>query len=341
MKHPAPGIILGALLMAGCVVPASRATAPDQAQQTLSQLGRDPAEFPAFVESLKAKARAQGISQPTLERAFASVHFVDRVIKADQQQPEQQITLDDYLRRVLPDSKITQAKAAMQDPQAALQRVSQRYGVPPQYIVALWAMESQFGRIQGKEDVISALATLAFEGRREAFFTRELLAALTIIEQGHLPDRAMSGSWAGAMGQNQFMPSSFLNYGADGDGDGKIDIWNNLDDVFASTANYLAKEGWHQTQRWGEEVTLPAEFTASLAGIETRKAKSVAEWRRLGVQASAGASSADTQRAWIILPDDLQGRAFMVYDNFRTIMQWNRSYYFAISIGRLADAISP
>ncbi|RWR03787.1 hypothetical protein ED28_02025 [[Pantoea] beijingensis] len=362
MKHPALNVLTLSLLLVGCASKNSAAPAPASVvspapaapviqnggglqpvpgKTTLAQQGRDPAEFPAYVEQLKAEARQQGINEATLNSAFANIHFVDRVITSDRNQLEQKVTLDDYLARVLPGWKIKQAKEFYLRYQSALVPVSEKYGVPPQYIVALWAMESSFGKIQGKEDVISSLSTLAFEGRREAFFTRELISALTIIQQGHITAAEMKGSWAGAMGQNQFMPSSFLQYGADGDGDGKIDIWSNVDDVFASTANYLAKEGWHADESWGREVVLPVDFAKQQAGLKTGQAKTVGAWQKLGVRMTNSVSLPDTaQRAWIILPDDLEGRAFMVYDNFRTIMHWNRSYYFAISIGRMADAIA-
>lgn len=365
MKTPSLSTIILALALAGCA--SKNSAAPTQAsaapalpssvsagsavthghflsstsKSTLATEGRDPAEFPAYVAQLKDKARQQGIDDATLNTAFNGVHFVDRAISADRNQLENKVTLSEYLGRVLTTAKIQQARDSLQQYRAQLAPVSQRSGVQPEYIVALWAMESHFGNIQGREEVISALSTLAFEGRREAFFTRELIAALHIIQQQHIAPGDLQGSWAGAMGQNQFMPSSFLRYGADGDGDGKIDIWNNTDDVFASTANYLAKEGWRAGEGWGREVVLPVDFEKQQAGIKSSQGKSVGEWQKLGVRMTNSLSLPDTaQRAWIILPDDMEGRAFMVYDNFRTIMHWNRSYYFAISIGKMADAIA-
>lgn len=314
---------------------------PTPSSSTLAQQGRDPAEFPAYVEQLKAQARQQGIDQATIDTAFTGVHFVDRVIKSDRGQLEKKITLNDYLSRVITQAKIDKGRENLQQYQNQLQPIAAASGVQANYIVALWAMESQFGSIQGKEEVISALSTLAFEGRREAFFTKELMAALKIIQQQQISAADLKGSWAGAMGQSQFMPSSFLNYGKDGDGDGKIDIWNNLDDVFASIANYLQREGWQAGQRWGVEVTLPGNFDAQLAGLKTPQAKTVAQWQQLGVQANnPDAASNGAQRAWIVTPEDGDGRSFMVYDNFRTLMHWNRSYYFAISIGTMADALA-
>ncbi|WP_186368642.1 lytic transglycosylase domain-containing protein [Yersinia alsatica] len=307
----------------------------------LSQQGRDPAGFPAYVEQLKAQARANGISEATLNVAFANIHFVDRVIQSDRNQLEKKVTLDDYLAKVLTANRIKQGKENFQRYKPRLSQVTARYGVPERYIVALWGMESSFGKIQGKEDVISALSTLAFEGRREAFFTKELMAALQIIQQGKVEEPQLKGSWAGAMGQSQFMPSSFLTYGADGDGDGKIDIWNNIDDVFASTANYLSTEGWKPGIGWGQEAQLPEGFNVALAGLKDNQAKTVAQWQQLGVTLIPGGRVVNSDlRAWVIIPDDVQGRAFLVYDNFRTLMHWNRSYYFAISIGMMADSIS-
>src|SRR5476649_656546 len=353
MKLSVLAVLVTSVILSGCaresvatepqvVAPAAApaAAAEKPTKTTLADQGRDPAEFPAYVEQLKTQARQQGISQQTIDSAFANVHFLDRVINSDRNQLEKKITLDDYLTRVLPQAKIEQARIQYQTNLPALTQASARYGVQPQYIVALWAMESNFGKIQGKEDVFSALATLAFEGRREAFFTKELMAALKIVDSGHATSDMMKGSWAGAMGQSQFMPTSYLNYGADGDGDGKIDIWNDTNDVFASTANYLSTEGWKGDQGWGQEVKLPAGFDASLAGLKNNQMHTASYWQQKGVTQADGSALASTAtRAWVITPDDLQGRAFLVYDNFRTIMHWNRSTYFALSIGMMADGI--
>lgn len=308
---------------------------------TLAEQGRNPAEFPAYVEKLKSQARKQGISNETLAKAFANIHFVDRVIQSDRNQLEKKITLDDYLTRVITPAKIKQARSLAKQHRSELEKVSANSGVQSRYIVALWAMESNFGKLQGKEDVISALATLAFEGRREAFFTNELMSALKIIQRGDVRATQMKGSWAGAMGQNQFMPSSLLRYGKDGDGDGKIDIWNNTRDVFASTANYLAVEGWERGGAWGYEVKLPAGFNSSLLGTSPEQGKSVAQWKKLGITLPGGAHlPVSSKKAWLVRPDDGLARSFLVYNNFRTLMHWNRSYYFAISIGKMADAIA-
>lgn len=318
--------------------PAASATA--SGGERLSQTGRDPKEFPAFVTRLRVQAREAGISVATIDSAFANLHFVDRVIRSDRNQPEQKITLDDYLANVMPPSRIDRARQLRQQHRDALAKTQATWGVQGNYIVALWALESGFGQIQGKEDIFSALATLAFEGRREAFFTGELMAALRMVDEGHISIMQMKSSWAGAMGQNQFMPSSYLRYGADGDGDGKIDIWNNTQDVFASSARYLAKEGWQRGGHWGIEVSLPPGFDKTLAGIKAQQGKPVADWLQSGVRPKTGAVvPGSTQQAWIVIPDDARGRSFMVFQNFLTLMRWNRSYYFAIGVGMMADAI--
>ena len=308
-------MVLTALLLAGGAKQAVSAPtvgelSPTPAKQasTLAGIGRNPAEFPAYIERLKSKALAQGIPQSTVDSAFANVHFVDRVIVADRNQLEKKITLDDYLKRVLPAWKIQRGKEMRQRYHPQLARATARYGVPEPYIVALWGMESGFGKYQGKEDVISALSTLAFEGRREEFFTNQLMAALQIIEQGHVDAGNLKGSWAGAMGQCQFMPTSLLTYAADGDGDGKIDIWNNIDDIFASTANYLATEGWQPGIGWGREVKLPAEFDAASLGLKEAQGQPVAEWTNQGILLPDGSPGNDSNLLIVfyvqIMPDD-------------------------------------
>ncbi len=355
MKLSAISLLIAAALLAGCAgkhrvgdrshVMNTPTSATSSGMRTLPPLPafekpRVPASFPEYVKLLKQYALEQGIPTEIADNAFANVHFISRIVTADRTQLEKTTTLDSYLRRVLTARKVSQAKEKYQEYLPKLSIATSRYGVPERYIVALWAMESDFGRLQGNEDIISAMATLAFEGRREAFFTKELMSALLIVKQGHTTLDKLKGSWAGAMGQSQFMPSSYVKYGSDGDGDGYIDIWKNVDDVFASTANYLATEGWQPGQNWGREVRLPANFQKNLAGLETAQAKSLTQWQHLGVQLPDGSTlpSADFN-AWIITPDDMQGRAFIVYDNFRTLMHWNRSYYFAISVGMLADRI--
>lgn len=304
---------------------------------------REPSQFPAYVELLKQHAVAQGIKPSTVERGFANIHFIERVVKADKGQPEKRatVTLESYLKNVLPASRINAGAQKYWENEAILNAVSKRYGVPPQYIVSLWGLESGFGRSQGKEDVISALATLSFEGRREALFSKQLLAALEIMDKGYIPeDQQLKGSWAGAMGQSQFMPTSYLSYAADGDGDGKMDIWNNTADVFASIANYLSTEGWQAALPWGYQITLPADFDKQLEGVKAEQGKTVAQWQQLGIKLPAFAQLPSSVKTWVVIPDDPQGRAYLVTENFRTIMHWNRSYYFALSVCLMADGVA-
>ena len=296
--------------------------------------------FAIFVSHLQEKAKQQGISQATIDVAFTDITLLKRVIASDKNQLEKKITLDDYLKRVLTHTRILRGREMYQQNADQLTKTAEKYGVPARYMVALWGMESSYGRIQGKENIISAMSSLAFEGRRQTFFTNQLMAALQILEEGHIEMDNLKGSWAGAMGQCQFMPGSFIKYGADGDGDGKIDIWNNRADVFASIANYLATEGWDAKLPWGREVILPIDFDHSLSGLDEEKAKTVVEWKKLGMTLPNLTKHEMQQPIWLVLSDDTEGRAFIVYRNFKTLMHWNRSYYFAISVGMLADSVA-
>lgn len=299
-------------------------------------------QFPVYIESLKEFARQNGISDQTINVAFSQVYFLERVIKADKNQPEVKITFAQYLKNVVSPAKIKTAKEKYQQYKTQLQKASKLTHVPANYIVALWGIESGFGRNQGKEDIISALSTLSFEGRREAFFARELLAGLHILQEGHIEKSKFKGSWAGAMGQNQFMPSSYIAFGLDGDNDGIIDIWNNQADIFASTGNYLSTVGWNESEGWGNKVTVPKELPASLVGLDDAQAKTVLKWQDLGIkwQDKNQAHLKSTTKAWLIYAEkEDPTTAYLVSNNFRTIMHWNRSLYFAVSVGTLADAI--
>lgn len=200
--------------------------------------------FDSYVEGLKSEAREKGISESIINSAFDGITFTERAVKADKNQPEKKLTLDEYIPRAVPDWKVKQANQLYQKHKAALEEIGQRYGVQPRFIVALWGVESNFGRLMGNYNVVEALSTMAYEGRREAFFRNQVMAALEILDAGHIAPKDMKGSWAGAMGQPQFMPTSFLSYAVDGNGDGKIDIWQTEADVFASAANYLKNAKW-------------------------------------------------------------------------------------------------
>jgi membrane-bound lytic murein transglycosylase B len=312
---------------------------PKSPKVPIFDLPRTPENFPAYAEALKQFARLNGISDKIIEIGFNHIYFLNHVVTADKNQPEKKITLSQYLTRIVSDNRIKLAKQKKNQYFKPLLHTQQLTGVPLEYIVALWGVESGYGVYQGKEDVISALATLAFEGRREAFFSRELIAALNVLQKGYITKDKFKGSWAGAMGHCQFMPSSLLNFGKDGDGDGIIDIWNNPNDVISSIANYLVMVGWESNGYWGNKVKLPEQFDRSLIGLDNNKARTISEWQALGVSFDdKKAKPTNSNQAWIILPDEQDyTNGYIVYHNFKTLMHWNRSYFFAIAIGTLAD----
>ncbi|MCG9785118.1 lytic murein transglycosylase [Vibrio brasiliensis] len=299
--------------------------------------------FEEYVEGLKDEARQNGISELVIEQAFDNVTHKPRAVKADKNQPEKKLTLDEYIPRAVPDWKVKQAKSLYQKHYADLKEIGDAYGVQPRFIVALWGVESNFGKFTGNYRVIDALSTMAYDGRREDFFRKETMAALQILEQGHIAVEDFKGSWAGAMGQCQFMPSSFLAFAADGSGDGKKDIWNSEADVFASAANYLSQSGWDDSYTWGRQVKLPQGFDTSIQGRSEEKGKYLQEWNKLGVTRYDGRplSQLDQDiKAWLIAPDDANGRVYLVYNNYNVLMKWNRSYYFALAVSHLADRIT-
>lgn len=303
----------------------------------LAQAG-EPEGFADYVAELKEFAAAEGISAAAIEEAFAEVRFYDRAVSADRNQPERTITLESYLPRAVPDWKVAQGVERWREHRELLAEVAAEYGVQPRFIVALWGIETNYGGYTGNFRIISALTTMAFEGRREAFFRDQLLQALQIIDAGHIEPEDMRGSWAGAMGQTQFMPSSFLSYAVDFDGDGQIDIWQSYPDVFASAANYLAQTGWDDTKTWGRQVQVPADLDADLVGMDQRR--SLAEWQELGVRRYDGTDlpTRDIEAA-LIMPDGQQGRIYLAYHNWEVLLRWNRSHYFAVAVGHLADRL--
>lgn len=297
------------------------------------------ASFEAWLAEFRAEARARGISAATLERAFSGVRPLDAVIEADRRQPERRLSFAEYRAKVVSEARIRRGRQLLAEHRALLERIRARYGVPPQTLVALWGIESSYGTYKGTYRVIDALATLAWEGRRAELFRRELLAALEILERGEREPERLLGSWAGAMGQCQFMPSSFLFYAVDFDGDGRRDIWTSLPDVFASMSHYLARAGWSGGQRWGRPVRLPVRLDPALVGLDRRE--DLAAWSRRGVRTlEGGPLPVVPVQASLLLVDGESGPAFLVYSNFRTLMAWNRSTYFALSVGLLADALA-
>ncbi|BFT29829.1 lytic murein transglycosylase [Alteromonas sp. D210916BOD_24] len=303
------------------------------AKNALSEAG-----FSDYLANIKREAVAQGMDINWLDGVFSDIRFRPTVVKSDKNQPERKITLDNYLKTRVPDWKVTKAVEAYTHHKALLDEVGARYGVQPRFIVALWGNESNFGKIQGSYHLLSALASLAYEGRREKLFKDNFFAALTILQQGHIEPEMLKGSWAGAMGQTQFMPLSFLHYAVDYDGDGKKDIWNTPADVFASIANYLASEGWNSEGTWGRQVTLTQ--PVSVSGLSKANMKTLAYWKGQGVKRYDGSDLPDVSvDASLIMPDGEKGRVYLVYNNFHTLMKWNRSTYFGLSVGYLSERI--
>jgi membrane-bound lytic murein transglycosylase B len=296
-------------------------------------------DFAAWLLELRAEALREGISEATLDAALTQIKPIPRVIELDRKQPEFTLTFAQYLQRVVPASRVAKGRKKFAENREILDVIGQKYGVQPQFIVAFWGIETDFGRVTGGFRVIPALATLAFDGRRSAYFRKELLQALRIIDEGHISAPKMMGSWAGAMGQAQFMPSSFNGYAVDHDGDGRKDIWTTREDVFASAANYLSRHGWRGGERWGRRVRPPTGFDASLRGLKVKKP--IAAWAALGVTLPDGTPLPGTElQASLIVPAKEGGPAYLVYENYRVILKWNRSHYFAIAVGRLADQIA-
>jgi membrane-bound lytic murein transglycosylase B len=259
------------------------------------------------------------------------------VIALDRKQPENKVSLTRYLENTITDGRIEKGRDMLVEHAEMLEKVSKRYGVQPKYIVALWAIESDFGRQQGSFSVIRSLATLAFEGRRAEFFSKELIAALKILQAENIPSSELRGSWAGAMGNCQFMPSTFLAYAVDATGDGHRDIWTAKYDVFASIANYLSSIGWNNDEEWGRAVLLPDDF--KIAEATLKQGKSANDWAKRGlkyVDDTAPDGKATYYAIYAGTPDE---GALLVTENFNVILQWNRSRYFATAVGTLADAI--
>ena len=294
--------------------------------------------FAGFLDGVRSEARARGLKEATISSALDGLAPIERVVELDRRQPEFTLTFDQYMRRVVSAQRVEKGRARLAEHRGILDRVARAYRVQPRFIVALWGIETDFGRVRGSFPIIAALATLAHDGRRSRYFRKELFNALTIIDQGHISARAMIGSWAGAMGQNQFMPSSFLRYAVDHDGDGRRDIWTNRADVFASTANYLREVGWRDDQTWGRPVRLPSGFDPELLGLKTRKG--LAAWQKLGVRRADGTDLPGRNLAASILRPGEDGPPFAVYDNYRAILKWNRSHLFAVAVGSLADRIA-
>lgn len=297
-----------------------------------------PEAFEQCKLQLQEKAVQAGVSAETARNVMAGVSHLDKVIELDRRQPEFTTTFADYLNRRVNDARVTRGRELIREHHKLLHQVTEATGVPAPYLVAFWGLETNFGSYFGKMSVPDSLTTLACDARRSTFFTEQLIAALRIIDEGAIPVEQMEGSWAGAMGHVQFMPTVFLKHAVDADGDGRRDLWNSLPDAMMSAGRFLQSMNWDGDYRWGREVLLPENFDYSFSD---GRRLALGKWRELGITDAFGNPLAreDIQAA-LIVPAGHKGPAFLAYHNFKVIMGWNRSEFYAIAVGHLADRIA-
>ena len=302
------------------------------------ELAASNARFERWIKAFRARALTKGISSVTFDKAFRGVRYDADVIKRDRNQSEFSKTLWEYLDSAVSNTRIANGKAAIANHRKTLDRIEARYGVDKEVVAAVWGLESSYGRFKGSEDLIGSLATLSFDARRSDFFEQQLIAGLQILQAGDVAPRSMTGSWAGAMGHTQFIPTSYLDYAVDFTGDGKRDIWgDDPTDALASTANYLAKFGWVKGQPWGVEVRVPNGFDYSLASRKVLK--SPAAWGGLGIKDVNGKAVPNHGKASILLPAGAKGAAFMIFKNFEVIERYNTADAYVIGVGHLSDRL--
>lgn len=317
-------------------------TAPQIGGQMIDEIPAvDPAVqrgFENWLTEFKPRALASGISEATWTRATTGLRYNPKVIERDRYQAEFVKPIWDYLDSAVSDERIALGQAALRENAAVLREIEARYGVEKEVVVAVWGMESRYGARRGSTLILPALATLAYDGRRGSFFQSQLIAALKIIQSGDIDPGHMTGSWAGAMGHTQFIPSSYLAYAVDFTGDGKRDIWSdNPADALASTAAYLARSGWSKGQPWGVEVSLPPGFNYDLAGKRVKKSPS--DWAALGVRTVSGGTVPNYGSASILLPAGANGPALMIFGNFTAISRYNNADAYVIGVGHLSDRL--
>jgi membrane-bound lytic murein transglycosylase B len=294
--------------------------------------------FDDWLAAFRQDAAAQGISDATLDAALTGLAPVERVIELDRRQPEFLQTFADYLARRLTPERLARGHVLLVEHAALFDALAQQYGIPKTVLVAFWGLETNYGGFLGSLNIPASLATLAYDGRRSAFFRSQLLDALRILDAGHVAAIDMKGSWAGAMGHMQFMPSTFRAYALDADGDGRIDLWGSLPDAMHSAANYLKRAGWRTGEPVAREVTLPPGFDVKRARIAHRLP--VRDWAAAGVLAADGGALPEVAgSAAVILPQGWQGPAFMVFHNFDVVMRWNRSVNYALAVAQLAHQL--
>lgn len=307
-------------------------------QIVLAEASRSNRAFQRWIEGFRTRARAKGIRDSVFNTAFKGVQFNTDVIEKDRNQSEFTKQIWEYLDSAASDTRVKNGRDALRKNRKILQQIESRYGVEAEVVAAVWGLESAYGSFRGNVPIIEALASLAFDGRRGRFFEQQLIAALQIIQSGDVPPQQMTGSWAGAMGHTQFIPTSYLSYAVDFRGDGKRDIWSDdPTDALASTAAYLKNFGWKKGQPWGVEVTLPRGFDYGQTGERIKK--SPTDWAAMGVRDTKGRKVPNHGRASILLPAGAQGAAFMIFNNFHVIERYNTADAYVIGVGHLSDRI--
>ena len=298
----------------------------------------DAASYARFLEGLRAEARRSGISEPIVQAALGNIQPLPRVLELDRRQPEGVLSWEQYRDRIVSQTRIENGRRAYAENRDLLQRIEARYQVSPRVIVAIWGMETNYGSNTGGFNVVEALATLAWEGRRASFFRNELMAALRILEAGNVSPAAMRGSWAGAMGHPQFMPTSFERLAVDFDGDGHRNIWESKADALASIANYLARSGWQAGAGWAIEARPPAGF--DIERVDTESRRSLAEWSRLGWRRADGSALPASGEASLAVPTRSAGQVFLGLPNLRVIRRYNSPMNYGLAVGLLADRVA-
>ncbi|MCC1494249.1 lytic murein transglycosylase [Cognatishimia sp. F0-27] len=324
------------VVLAQTVRPQAR---PAGVDQDGAGAGRGGAEFDAWIAGFRARALSRGITASVFDAAFADVRYDPEVVRRDRNQSEFTKTIWVYLETAVSEARIRNGRAALARHRALLERIEAEYGVRKEIVVAIWGLESAYGTFKGSKPVIGSMATLAYDGRRQRFFEAQLLAALKILQQGHTVPENMKGSWAGAMGHTQFMPTSFQSLAVDWTGDGKRDIWGeDPADALASTAHYLKSNGWRTGVPWGVEVVVPEGFDYLQANREIERLPSA--WARRGVVPAHGGPIPDAGVASLLLPAGHQGAAFLVFRNFAVLESYNTADAYVIGVGHLADRIA-
>lgn len=323
-------------MLAGTVA-AGPLAAADTQQISAPDIVSEQASFANFIRDFRTTAIAAGISPEVYERATLRISFNPRIQELNQKQPEFVRPIWEYLEGVITPQRVEQGRELMEQHSGLLHRLEAQYGVPPQILTAIWGIETNYGRQLGSFNMVEALANLAFEGPRAEYGRRELLAALQMAQQQHIDPATMSSSWAGAFGQTQFIPTTFLKYGVRENPNGPINLWDSVADALASTANYLRQSGWRADEPWGEEVRLPDNFPYASADVSIKKP--VSQWKQMGVAAMPGHELPGDLTAAIVLPAGHRGPAFMVFNNFDALLTYNSATSYALAVGLLADRL--